>query len=536
MPLDPLLINGIRPVNVEPYGAAAARALTLGNMAQQQQLSAQQAQMNQTQIDEDARQKQIRDTVAKYTPLYTNSEGRTNHEGIAFELDKAGLGDAGAKYRGATATAAKAAADAAKAIADHAALSSMLAAVKFAPDDEKPALYRAVTTKAMREGRLKPGDMPAEYDAAAVEAEWTAALETDKVIKTYQEQRKQTEDERKNRATEAENAYGHLVTSQGQQLTAETAANTAKQTAIRDAQTANYQSGMLGVARTNAATNRGTLDVKRQELRAANPTGSNATGAEFLATLPPGVQAQVKAIAEGRQTYIPRGKSGEILMNSVNQYDPTYSVQRGQMRTAFMTGLDGRNVRALNTAVDHLDQLHEAAKAMKNGTWQPGNHLYNYIAEKFGASAPTNYAYVMNALAGETASALKGVATDNEIEHVMKTLSGDMSPAQLEGVALQGLHVMGAKLKTYHQSYKQIAPDDPWSPILPTARSIYTRYNIDPLAGPDAHGGGAAPTAAPASGGGKVISLADVKETAKNSGRSVEQVMKDARALGYEIR
>jgi len=231
--------------------------------------------------------------------------------------------------------------------------------------------------------------------------------------------------------------------------------------------------------------------------------GTALAGADLLKSFG-ATGGTVKAVAEGRQDP-PKGMALKSpywakVMQQVYQYDPDWSEQRAQIRKAFTTGPDGRNIGALNTATAHLDQLVEASKALNNGTWQPGNKVYNYFAGQFGSAKITNREFVMNALAGETASALKGNATDPEIAHVMKTLSADFSPDQAEGIGETGLHVLGAKLNTYHERYQQQIPGDKvWSPVLPTAQKVFNKYGISVG---DADAGGSA-AAAPTQGGAK---------------------------------
>ena len=61
------------------------------------------------------------------------------------------------------------------------------------------------------------------------------------------------------------------------------------------------------------------------------------------------------------------------MANKVYQVDPQWTEQRAQVRKAFTTGTDGRNIGNLNTASIHLDALGDIAKALDNGTFQPGN-------------------------------------------------------------------------------------------------------------------------------------------------------------------
>lgn len=284
------------------------------------------------------------------------------------------------------------------------------------------------------------------------------------------------------------------MTPDQQTVTAQTAirdANTEadrKVTQGQGAQRLSIEADRANTARV-AADPLGNLGINKSAPK-GGPAPADLHGEAFLATLAPPYRARVQAISRGAEaplTGLGASKGeGAALMAAVEQYDPTWTKDRAKIRSAFAIGPDGRNIGALNTATVHMDQLHEAAKAMNNGTFQPGNQAWNYVAQKFGAPATTNYAGVMNALAGEVASALKGNATDPEIAHVMSTLGGNLSPQQAEGIALTNLHVLGAKLQTYNERYHAQAPDDPWTPVLPSARAVYTRYGIDPTAAPAA--------------------------------------------------
>ena len=211
--------------------------------------------------------------------------------------------------------------------------------------------------------------------------------------------------------------------------------------------------------------------------------GDAATGDAYLGTLSPSLAAQVKAIAEGRST-MPSAATRSVaaiqLRDAVFHFDPTYSDQRAQIRKSFTTGPDGRNVGNLNTATVHLGQLADASEALKNGSFQPGNAAYNYIATKFGAPAATNQKFVLNALAGEAAAAMKGNATDPEIAAMVASLNkGDMSPDQALGVTKSALHVFGAKLNTYRERYEQQSPNDQvYSPVMPSAKAVFDKYNV----------------------------------------------------------
>lgn len=232
--------------------------------------------------------------------------------------------------------------------------------------------------------------------------------------------------------------------------------------------------------------------------------GALQTGEDYLRTLPAGMAAQVKAIAEGRQNPPPRASSGVALqiMNAVNQYDPQFTLQKAQIRKAFTTGADGRNIGALNTAAVHLDQLQEVSQALANGSFRPGNQLFNAFKNMFGNSAPTNFEGIKAAVSSEMASALKGNATDQEIASIKSTIDKSASPEQLAGAVKTNLDILGAKLNTYAERYHQQIPDDKnWSPVMPTAKAVFEKHQINPTAGPaSAQGGASRPTATDAQG------------------------------------
>lgn len=213
-------------------------------------------------------------------------------------------------------------------------------------------------------------------------------------------------------------------------------------------------------------------------------TGKPLTGEALLNTLPTGRAAQVRAFAEGRETQLPRGSAQQPFLDLVNQYDPTFNNQRADARKDYAPGgKSGQNIQSLNTATVHLDQLGEAAKAMDNGSFVPGNAIVNSLRTTFGGSAPTNFAGLKAAVASEMASALKGNATDQEIAANARTIGGASSPGQLAGIIDTNMHVLGAKLNTKDEQYqKAIGPSaEKEGPVLPTAAAAFAKHGIQPI-------------------------------------------------------
>lgn len=217
----------------------------------------------------------------------------------------------------------------------------------------------------------------------------------------------------------------------------------------------------------------------------AGTSGRTAqTGDAYLSTLPTTQAARVKAIAEGREPeptgMAMRSPYAQRLMADVYAYDPGWSSQRAQIRKAFTTGKDADNIGALNTATVHLDALYEAAKALANGNFTPGNAAYQRVRELFGSSAPTTFDTIKTAVASEQANALKGSATDPEIAKTDAVIQRSASPQQLaDNIEKGSMPVMFQKLNTYKERYEQQIPNDTaYSPVLPSAAAAFQKHGV----------------------------------------------------------
>lgn len=214
-----------------------------------------------------------------------------------------------------------------------------------------------------------------------------------------------------------------------------------------------------------------------------NQTGPAAQlmGEEYKKTLNPGRLAQANAIIEGRATMpsaSTRSQAALQIRDDVFRLDPNWSEQRAQVRKAFTTGPDGKNIGSLNTAVVHLGRLGDAAEALENGQFTPGNEAYNWLRDKFGSKKVTDFTLLKDAVAGEMATALKGNATDQEIEHLGKSIRTSNSPEQMRGVVREGMAILNDKANTYDERYHAQMPGDSWSPVLPSARAQLQKHGV----------------------------------------------------------
>jgi len=214
---------------------------------------------------------------------------------------------------------------------------------------------------------------------------------------------------------------------------------------------------------------------------ARNPFGISAipgqaglptTGDDFLRALPPGVAAQVKAIADYRQPApASRSKQSMALMAAVNQYKPDYDATqygaKNKARLDFTTGKNGNTVRSLNVAVQHLDQLAQLSDAMANGNVQAVNRIGNWFASQTGNPAPSNFNAARQLVGDEIVKAIVGagggVADREEAAH---NISAASSPAQLAGVIKTYQGLLAGQLVGLRQQYKKSTGLDDFEDFL----------------------------------------------------------------------
>jgi hypothetical protein len=178
---------------------------------------------------------------------------------------------------------------------------------------------------------------------------------------------------------------------------------------------------------------------------------------------------------------------GEALMRRVSVLNPDYDASqfptRQKMRQAFTSGAQGQAINSLNTAIIHLDQFVDVAKALDNGNFRPGNEFFNRIKATFGDSAPTNFDGLKTIMSGELASAFKkSGATDTEIHDVKSAISSSNSTKQLvDYVTTIAIPALGGKTATYTEQYRQVmGENDPFKILLPDAVKVLTKYGLDP--------------------------------------------------------
>ena len=297
-----------------------------------------------------------------------------------------------------------------------------LSSLKDVPDEQLPQAITAKAQELAQQGLLDPQHVQMAQQLAQSGNPQTiraSLLSMEKGMTSFSqalEQAKQQEAARHNTALEAQAAA--------------TAANTQA-----------YQHARIGIESGNLALNRqkAMLDMN----------ASSTTGEDYLKTLPAGVQAQVKAMANGDIAIPPpgtRNPQAQQLRTAVLTYDPTYTDARYKGKQQFKTSGDATDVVRLSTAMEHAD------RALQNNSqvgFAPalGNKTFE---------APSSAAYMQDAefLTGEVGKLVKnGVLTveeGNKISSGMTSARESVRKAALD----ETMDLLGGRVRSMFQKYQ----------------------------------------------------------------------------------
>lgn len=206
-------------------------------------------------------------------------------------------------------------------------------------------------------------------------------------------------------------------------------------------ETGRHNREMESIGQTNAGT-RETAAKNANGIPSIPGAGSDLHGDDYLKTLPPGVAATVKQIAEGRGSLTSLSTKGghrEAILAMVNQYKPDFDAKdygtESTGEKAFTSGKQGNSIRSFNTGLLHLDTLAELGSALKNNDLNVFNKVANQISSEWGGAAVTNFEGAKQMVADEVVKAIVGSGGGvSDREAAAKTISAARSPEQLLGI------------------------------------------------------------------------------------------------------
>ena len=227
----------------------------------------------------------------------------------------------------------------------------------------------------------------------------------------------------------------------------------------------------------------------------SGPLTGNAAlvhGEDYLKTLPPSFAARLKNIATGDEL-APTGRAaltgpGGQMMSALYQYDPEFTPllaqQRKQRLSEFNSSQSNRaggQLLALNTMIHHADLYLDAVAELKNGTFKPGNAIYNTVANMFGAAPPTTARLLAQFFASETGKvATGGVPAEGEIKGILEKMSTDGSPEAMERAGKTLIAIAAGRMEPLKQ-FRDEAKLEKFVTILhPDSQAILQKRGFDP--------------------------------------------------------
>lgn len=215
--------------------------------------------------------------------------------------------------------------------------------------------------------------------------------------------------------------------------------------------------------------------------------------AEILDTLEPQIANQVKALAEGRMPF-PSGQAlrtpyWQNMMRLVTQYDPSFDAvnynARATTRRNFATGVEARNITALNTVMGHLDTLDKAGDALDNfrsNSFGPGSKAMNemrrwYLSNKQDPRVK-NFETAAEAVANELERAFRGSTTAIAgIRSWREKMNPAMSPEEMKEANKTLTKLLASRIDAMGDQYSRGmgTTKDPLTLLSPDAQATFNR-------------------------------------------------------------
>lgn len=193
----------------------------------------------------------------------------------------------------------------------------------------------------------------------------------------------------------------------------------------------------------------------------------------------PAYSKYLQALADGRMKMTGRSTTQQLkiqkdLANLYPGLDQSKIDARWNTRKDFTTGNAAKNIRSLNTAVQHLNEMNKIIPKLHNTGFKQWNRMGQTASRNLGGNPDlTRFDAIKTALSGELANIYKNSGgTDQEIHHVAETIDSADSMESLQASVGEAVNLMGGRLSAlhdqWHNAYDQ--PGDKDFPVI-SARS-----------------------------------------------------------------
>lgn len=192
-------------------------------------------------------------------------------------------------------------------------------------------------------------------------------------------------------------------------------------------------------------------------------------GEAYINSLPAAAQPLIRQITSGQIGAVsPRllaGKDGQRLMAEAALADPDLDTGQIQGYPAlvkeFNQGKAGTQIKAINTAVPHLNDLYTA---LENGTLTtiPG---VGWVERKFGNQNAIDVENLRTIASQELAKIYAtGAVTDQEHAQFDKQLQGFKTAAELQGTIYSMINALNKQVSSLDNQWKEGLPSPHWNP------------------------------------------------------------------------
>jgi hypothetical protein len=238
-----------------------------------------------------------------------------------------------------------------------------------------------------------------------------------------------------------------------------------------------------GPAEANAAGLKAGAEARAKQ-NVDNSAGGNLTGDAFIATLPTGRQAQIRAIGEGRQELTAsmlRTKDGQALSQQVQQAYPQFDQSRSSAyvsaRKDFTSGATSKGINSVNTVLTHLGRMYQTA-----GQPNTSGGVTGKVTAFFGDKDVQALKVDSQAAATELAKAYaQGQISENEVKEWTGRLDPTavgMTTGKLQTNIREIAGLLDGKQKAYESQWANAAPPGAVTPVQIVNQSAQQAKNV----------------------------------------------------------
>lgn len=271
---------------------------------------------------------------------------------------------------------------------------------------------------------------------------------------------------------------------------------------------------------------------------AAGAGGATAKPANPMDQAPGMLKPSIQAVLDYRSPMPPQGRNNprnNAIRDWVNKVDPTYDETtfpaRNKVLTEYVKDASSGDLGAINTALGHLGELNQAAKALSQNNLPLLHSIASSLGAAAGGDAATTYTGILHRVGPEMTNAyVKGGG--GQAERGANESDFDLSKGaqQIQSNIAESAQLLNSKLDSkrnnWNNTFKPSKDSDQFDNrfITPSARATLNTLSSQAPTNKANNGGGA-----------KVLTSSQIQQAAKDHGVSVAEATRQAKAAGYTI-